>query len=143
MFNFMLPSRRANFVEVLAPDKSLSGPAVDPRKEREVGRFFKKKLGLELCYLTFVLAAICVILYSILYKSCISNHFLDVCLFISSYSYNYSFVKPDSEVSRAGGQNERASVPGRKCHCSLCIHVQTGPPVGTKISFLADKAARA
>jgi hypothetical protein len=49
----MLPSRRANFAEVLAPDKNLSGPAVDPQKEREFGRFFKKKVGSGIMLLTF------------------------------------------------------------------------------------------
>jgi hypothetical protein len=49
----MLPPRRANFAEILAPDKRLSGPAVDPWKEREVGRYFKKKVGSWIMLLTF------------------------------------------------------------------------------------------
>jgi len=53
VFNFMLPPQRENFAEVLAPDKSLSGHAVDPWKKREVGRYFKKKVGSGMMILTF------------------------------------------------------------------------------------------
>lgn len=53
VFSFMLPPQRANFAEVLAPDKSLRGPAVDPWKEREVGRYVKKKVGRGIMLLTF------------------------------------------------------------------------------------------